>query len=738
MKVNFSTILLFLLFAIFFIACDSEQKHNPQPVVQQKKTIKDDFTGSQKCKECHQKEYNDWMGSDHQLAMQKANSHSVLGDFNDSHFTSKGIKYHFFKKDSAYFVNTEGEDGKYHDYKIKYTFGYYPLQQYIIEFPKGNEQCLLAAWDSKSKKWFDLQPTLEINHDEWMHWTGGSMTWNNMCADCHSTFVEKNYNPGTGQYHTTFTEINVSCEACHGPGKEHIEYYNDRTKNKNSTPPTLYMHKNMLSTEVVDKCARCHSRRSAVRNVFDYNGQFLDYYYPNLILEPTYYSDGQILDEDYVYGSFTQSKMYHYGVSCKDCHDVHTYKLKKQGNKLCLQCHEPKYDTYQHHFHKQNTEASMCVNCHMPGRYYMGNDFRRDHSFRVPRPDQSAKYGTPNACNNCHKDKSAKWASNFINKKYGKKRLDHFSNLLLPGLSGRLDSLKKLINSIKYPAIIRASAVNIFGKQIQSNEDINLLAKMLTDSSAMVRKEAISALSEIKTNLSGEIEKRLGDSIRTVRIAAARYFILNNIKTENKAFTKAKKEYITDLEVNSDFASGQHQLALYYSSQGDRQKAKNAYYKALKIDNYFNMSRMNLALMEYEDGNIKKAEQLYKKVTEQEPDYSYSYYMLGLLYNEIGDDKKSIKFLKKATEKRPPIIGAFYNYALKLQQAKKYEESLGVLSKALKYFPQNERILYLKLLAEINLNKNTNAIKTCKKLISINPQKQDYKDILGKLNSPTQ
>ncbi len=692
------------------------------------------FAGSKECKVCHEKEYKDWMGSDHQLAMQKADSASVLADFNDAYFTGKGVKYHFFKKDSLYFVNTEGHDGKYHDYEVKYTFGFRPLQQYIVPFEKGKYQCLHSAWDDKSSKWFDLQPELKIKHDEWMHWTGGSMTWNNMCADCHSTFVEKNYEESSGAYHTSFVEINVGCEACHGPGAQHIEYYTDRDKYKDILPPKLYMNQNMNSKELVQKCARCHSRRSMVTNYFDYKGHFLDYYYPNLIRYPTYEKDGQILDEDYVVGSFMQSRMYNLeSVSCSNCHDMHTMKLKKEGNNLCLQCHEKKYDNYRHHFHKQDTKASQCINCHMTGKYYMGVDFRRDHSFRVPRPDQTVKYGTPNACNKCHKDKTAQWASDFIIGKYGKKRQKHFSDWLLPALEGNLDSLKSLISQTDFPDIIRASAVNILSDQIYSPNELNIVLKMLEDKSPLVRREAIMTLVNIGKGYEKAIEPRLNDAIRTVRIAAARYFILNNIKIENTGFEKAKNEFLSDLHVNSDFASGQHQLALYYMSQGDRRLAKKAYEKALKIDNYFNLSRMNLALMEYEDGNIQLAEKLYKKVIEQEPEYSYPYFMLGLLYNEKSDNIKSLEYLKNAIEKQPPIPNAFYNYALKLQQAGKYKESLKVLDKALSLFPGNERMLYIRLLGEIKTNNKKKARLTCNELIKINPQNSDYKRILEDL-----
>lgn len=728
---SFSTFLLCFIIANVFVSCDSMLKKDKRLGIETQTVNSARFVGSEKCKDCHQKEYSEWMGSHHQLAMQIADSGSVLGDFNDVHFISKGINYHFYRKGHDFMVNTEGNDGTYQDFKIKYTFGISPLQQYIIEFDKGNEQCLLVAWDAKSLKWFDLQPKLEIHHSEWMHWTGGSMTWNNMCADCHSTYLEKNYNPENSSYNTTFTEINVGCEACHGPSDQHVEYYVNKSKYKDSNPPVLYMHNKMSSKEVVQKCARCHSRRSMVSNGFDYKGHYLDNYYPNLIRYPTYERDGQILDEDYVYGSFMQSKMYHYGISCKDCHDMHTLKLKKDGNNLCLSCHEPEYNSFQHHFHKENSEASQCINCHMTGRIYMGIDFRRDHSFRVPRPDQTMKYGTPNACNKCHKDKSAKWASEFIIEKYGTKRPKHFSDWLLPGLEGNVDSLKNLVKQNDFPELIRATATNVLGERLQTNKDVEFIVEMLNDSSAMVRREAILSLVNLGKGFSKEVENNLSDSIRTVRIAAARYFILNNLITQNLGFEKAKQEFLTDLNVNSDFASGQFQLALYYTSLGNRVGAKNAYKKALKIDNYYNMARMNLALMEYEDSNVKIAEQLYLKVIEQEADYSYPYFMLGLLYNEQNFPDKSLLYLDLSCQKKPFILKAHYNYALKLQQMGNYKKADKILNQVLKRTPNDESVLYIKMLGNIKENKYKEAEQICHVLIKIAPHKPEYKKILN-------
>jgi tetratricopeptide (TPR) repeat protein len=723
----------FLFFILSIISCKNEnyQKITKQDAIYKKSA----FVGTETCKSCHTKEFKEWQNSHHDLAMQIVNFTTILGDFNNVTYKSKGVNYRFFKKENSFYVNTEGEGGKYQDYKIAYTFGVTPLQQYLIEFPDGKYQCLLVAWDVKEQRWYDLQPNLKTHHDEWMHWTGGSMTWNNMCADCHSTNLQKKFNATTEKYNTTFSIINVSCEACHGPSSTHVEYYENEDKYKDIDPPKFYMDTSMTSKELVQKCARCHSRRNQLTASFDYKDDFLDHYNPSLIVDPVYELDGQIKDEDYVYGSFVQSKMYHNGVSCKDCHNVHSLKLKKEGNALCLSCHEPKYDTYSHHFHKQNTEASQCINCHMAGKTYMGNDFRRDHSFRVPRPDQTVTYSTPNACNTCHTDKNAQWASNFIKSKYGEKRPDHFSEFLLAGYHGDNEAFYKVFSKNNNPEIIRATALSQYGNQPLSEDEINRLIAFVNDSSALVRNEVVLTLGKLnQIDLSKIIEPLLLDSVRLVRISAARYFNMkNNSLIENDIYKTTQEEYLNTLKVNVDFASGQHQIALYNQAKGNTEDAVKAYQKAIEIDNYYNSSRMNLALLEYNRGNIQTAEELYLKITKQEPDYSYPYFMLGLLYNENGNSEKSLEYLSLACDKQPVISSAFYNYGLKLQEKALYRKSILVVNKALKTFPFDEGLLYVKLLGEMKTNQNKEAYSTCAKLLKISPNNTNYKMILTSL-----
>jgi tetratricopeptide (TPR) repeat protein len=692
------------------------------------------FVGAASCIECHEDQYNSWEGSHHDLAMKEAGASSVLGNFENSNFTHRGVTSTFFKKGNDFYVNTRGKKEQNEDFKIIYTFGFFPLQQYIVSFPDGAFQCLDVAWDSKDNKWFHLQPDLDLVHNEWIHWSGGGMRWNTACADCHSTNLRKNFDLETDVFNTTFSEINVACEACHGPSSIHVDYYKDSPDKKGYDIPKLDMDTTLASKELVNKCARCHSRRAQFTPYFDYTGNFLDHYEPQLITDGLYEPDGQILDEDYVYASFVQSKMYHQGISCKDCHDVHSLKLKKTGNALCLDCHVQRYDEPEHHFHQKDTEASQCINCHMTGRYYMGNDFRRDHSFRVPRPDQTILYDTPNACNSCHTDKTAKWASDFIVEKYGDKRPEHFSDLLLAGNAGDREALTQLISDKKYPDIARATAVNYYARGLAA-EDIDNIKTYLKDPSPLVRKEAVYALNGTGDYFTDLIKPLLHDSVRLVRIAAARNLYYSGIETmEIDGFEKGHEEYLTYLTTNGDFATGQQNLARYYEASGDIDKTISAYQKAIEMDYFFNAARINLALLLYQKGDVPSAEALYLKVVELEPEFSYSYFMLGLLYHESGNTPKALDYLKTACNKKPPNFKAFYNYALLLQRAGENQTSIQVMDQGLILFPNDEQLLYVKLLGLLNLDQKGEAKAVCEILLKIAPGKEQYRQIMTQLN----
>ena len=394
-----------------------------------------DYVGRQACSECHPQQLKLWTGSHHDLAMQPAAAGAVLGDFDDTTFTYGAVTSTLFRRDGSYFVRTDGPDGALHEYRVAYTCGVFPLQQYLVEFPRGRYQVLGIAWDTRpagegGQRWFHLYPDERVDHRDVLHWTGPHQNWNFMCAECHSTNLRKNYRAAEDRFETAWSEIDVSCEACHGPASRHVEWARKAAKGRRTGDPTLGLvvtlkdasggawafepktpvarrTRPLASRVEVETCGRCHARRAQLWPEYRHGQPLEDTHRVALIEEGPYHADGQILDEVYEYGSFVQTRMYREGVTCSDCHEPHSLRLRFEGSTLCARCHlSSKYDAREHHFHKPGSEGARCVSCHMPERMYMVVDGRRDHSFRVPRPDLSAALGTPNACNDCHKDRS--------------------------------------------------------------------------------------------------------------------------------------------------------------------------------------------------------------------------------------------------------------------------------------------------------------------------------------------
>ena len=663
------------------------------------------YLGSNSCAGCHTEAFQNWQGSHHDQAMQHATAATVKGDFNNSLFEAPGNSALFSKKADGFYARLAGTDGQVSEHKILYTFGTEPLQQYLVAFPDGRLQQLPVAWNTLTNQWFDPQPELLAQPGEWVHWSEGAKNWNSMCADCHSNNVEKNFDIASNSYSTTVTELDVGCESCHGPGRDHVAAVSSADFNATLDKLHISMRVGEDSQAVVDQCGRCHARRQQLTTKFEHgSSQLLDHYLPQLLTPPTYHSDGQILDEVFVYGSFVQSKMYHSGVGCVDCHQPHSVKLKAEGNQLCVGCHSSEqFDTPKHHHHSANltqpldsrqTLGSQCIDCHMPGRLYMGNDYRRDHSFRIPRPDLTVAHGTPNACNDCHTKESADWAAEKVEQWFGPERPAHFSEILSAAASQPNDSVEPLVsllNDLSQPAIARATAASLLAPNISLPVVERALTRASSDTSALLRNTSLRSLNG-SANKVGPLLEGLNDPVRAVRIAAAEGLVdvpenrIPDVLTD--AFSRANKEYLTSMLVNADFSSGRMRMALDQHHRGNLSRAEEEYLAVLKIDNGYNAARMNLAQLYYSQGKLSDTENLYRTVIEREPEASEAHYSLGLLMAEQGDYRQAAVSLKAAatTGNNPR---AWYNLAVLHQQSGKLLEAEKAYLAALQLMPGN-------------------------------------------------
>jgi len=646
------------------------------------------YVGDAACMSCHSQIYDSWQTSDHAMAMAKATATTILGAFDSTRVHLDGVDYFFHHSDSSWYVDLEEIDSTKHQYKIANTFGRRPLQQYLVDFPRGRKQVLRASWDVKNAQWFHQYEGDTIAVNDWLHWTRGAQSWNTMCAECHTTDLRKNYLSEADSFHTTYSSINVSCESCHGPGKKHIKLAKQGDISYPATEPRLASQKNQLSV-----CAACHSRRIRLTNRINPNVSFENQFILQTLNNQFYFRDGQIKAEDYVYGSFLQSKMYANGVKCTDCHNPHTLKLKYSGNNLCLQCHEKKYDTQSHSFHDPQGEAGQCINCHMTGKEYMGHDFRRDHSFRIPRPDQSLSTDIPNACNTCHQDKSAEWAARQVKEWYGEHKGLQFSDYLIQAANPSIsDSVSRAIQAFilneKFPAIARATALEYLPSP-RTDDELELINKAFIDSSALVRLQVLNKFFGYPVNARIEVAKKgLKDSVRSVRIQAAR--LLVDIEPSmlpdqyQTLLTRARAELDTMLEVNADFSTGQLQYGDFYMRQGKLVNAIRYYRSAIHMDSLMIPAYTNLATAYNMQSHNDSSLIVLNELLQANPGYGRGYYLRGLLRNEMNDQAGAVKDLKRSIELYSTNFRGFYNLANLLYQMGKLEEAKLYIQRGLR------------------------------------------------------
>ena len=693
------------------------------------------FIGSEACAGCHQAEAQLWRESHHQHAMEHATETSVLGDFNDASFDYYGVRSRFFRKDGKFLVETDGPDGKLATFEVKYTFGVYPLQQYLIDFPDGRVQALSIAWDSRPKEqagqhWFHLYPNEGIKHDDILHWTKLNQNWNFMCAECHSTGLHKNYDAANDRYATTFTEINVGCEACHGAGSNHVgwakgwqrwslfskpddpsmglaERFSERhdatwihddpmgTARRSSSPRSLRAE--------VETCGLCHARR----------GEFAENWVPGQWLSDThtvspldrrlYHADGQMLDEVYNYGSFKQSKMFAAGVTCSDCHDPHSAKLRAPGDGVCLQCHSSdKYAAVAHHQHAEVNPPPSCVSCHMPTVTYMVVDPRHDHSLRIPRPDLSARLGTPNACNNCHTDKSADWAASAIERWYGPNRegFQNYAEAFHAARSDKLDAGKLLAivaGDKNAPAIARATALTELAPWV-SPSNISLARTGLSDPDPMVRIGALDMLENVPAAQIWPLAAPLlSDPSRGVRIRAAALLAIvpatSQPPADRERFERAAAEFTAAQRLNADRPESRSALGSFFAKRGRASDAEAEYKAALRLSSQYAPAAVNLGDLYRSLGRETDGENVLRVALAVSPQDAGLHYTLGLALVRLKRTEEALAEFGRAAELDPHQPRYAYVYAVALQSAARGGEAMTVLEESLAQHPQDRDTL---------------------------------------------
>jgi predicted CXXCH cytochrome family protein len=734
-----------------------------------------EYVGGKTCAECHATEVEAWRGSDHDLAMQVADEKSVLGDFAGAKFMYAGTTSTFFRRDGKFYVSTDGPGGKTGDYEIRYTFGVHPLQQYLIELPGGRMQAFGIAWDARPKaqggqRWFHLYPDQKLKAGDPLHWTGNSQTWNFQCAECHSTNLRKGYDAGSDTFHTTWSELDVSCEACHGPGSNHVAWARkaadakgydaskglvvalDERRGVTWTPvaETGNAQRSAPRSQAreVDTCGRCHARAARLSDDEPHGHPPLDTHRLALIDPGLYWDDGQMRDEVYNWGPFVQSKMFAKGVTCSDCHDPHSLKIRSEGNTVCAQCHRTeKYDVEAHTHHAAGSAGAACVACHMPTTTYMLIDPRHDHSMRIPRPDLSAKFGMPNACNNCHANKTAQWAATAVAQWAGKTPVGYqrFAEAFAAGSSGALEArrgLLAILDDRDQPPIVRASALARLERWLTAGT-LPVVTNALNDADPGVRLAAVEVLSNAPVETRQQyLPRMMQDPVRAVRIEAAHALAgpaeSGLRESDRQAFDRAIGEFIAAQTYGSDQPEGRTSLANLYALRGDAESAIAQYRKAIDLDPTFIQAYANLADLYRARGAETESEAALRSGLARNPKAAALHYALGLSLARQKRTSEAMKALAEAVQLDPANARYAYVYGVALNDSGRRKEALQTLDAARRRSPYDRDVLSALAHYTAAAGDRETALRYVKQLQELDPENRDYARLAAQIQGPAQ
>ncbi|MCF7668236.1 MAG: tetratricopeptide repeat protein [Verrucomicrobia bacterium] len=699
--------------------------------------IFNDYAGSESCEDCHEQEFELWLNSHHALAERELNPETDRAAFVPTRTFSHGSQTSTaLKTNGQYAVITLGLDGKQVYYPER-TIGVSPLIQYLIKAPGNRYQVTEIAYHPGSNEWFDVYGEEDRQPGEWGHWSGRGMNWNSMCGTCHNTRFRKNYDFASDSYATSKAEMGVGCEACHGHGKEHVQWQNAHT---NSTPqvqaqdPTL---KRMNKKQYLHTCGACHSRRIELTGDFEPGDDYWDHFTPMIPDDTdTYYADGQVRDEDFEFASFIGSRMYSLGVRCNDCHDVHSGKLRLQGNALCLKCHQTTINPAEHGKHPMDKEGSQCVDCHMPITVYMARHPRRDHGLTIPDPTLTRDFGIPNACTRCHEDESVQWSIDYVEKWYGDKMQRHTqqrARWLANAKIGKEDATGSVIQMLHTERIPlwRASAAAMLKQWAYKTNVMQNLFESLNDPSPMVRSMAARSLepwaqdSRISQRLSGMLD----DPSRSVRIETT-WALRRGLNTNSAAGF----QLLSYLEQNLDQPTGALQTGVLFLDRGLPRKALDFLKKAVAWEQNAPMLHQALAVNLSQLGQTDKAVQHLSKACELEPDNPNFQFQLGIALAEVGEMNQAISTLTKAVKTDPNFARAWYNLGLAYNSINQPQMALDCLNRGEQMNPESPDIPYARATILRDMGRYKDAREAARRVLEIAPGHRQANALLQNLN----
>ncbi len=634
------------------------------------------------CARCHKEQFDDWLDSQH------AHANRLIQPASDFPAFKRGAKVKIgehetrpYRDGDELFFRVREPDGSESLHRAEAVIGVAPLLQYLVTAPGGRLQTIDTGLDVQKNEFFNVFGEERFAH-EWGYWRNRAMTWNLQCASCHMTALKRNYDVATDSYQTTWRAMGISCSQCHGQMPRH----------RASPSAPLVASEKLSVSQRLDNCASCHSRREELATGFAPGDNYLDYFRPVLVdTADHYYADGQVRDEDFEYGSFLMSRMHHKDVTCLDCHQPHSGKLRlpAENNAMCFLCHggtgtrgaTPIPDSAAHSHHAAGSTGDRCIECHMPVTHYMQRDPRRDHGFTIPDPVLSRELGIPNACNRCHADKSTDWAVEWTERWYGEKlnrRSRERARVVAWARAQDPTVVPKLLEMARTEEIAawRASLVGLLGFAAAQPGVAAFLDKSASHPDPLVRAAAARASATIPEG--GPIAKELqNDSVRLVRLDAA-WTTLVRGGTISPELQAELQNYIEATWEQPQGAARAAQLALIENRPAD---AESWMRKAAAWDGS-TASQLMLAQTLHAIGKSTEAVQVLREAIRLDDRNADAHYILALLLGESGKQEEVVDLLRKTVELEPGFDRAWYNLGLALASAGDFPGSIEALSRA--------------------------------------------------------
>jgi len=683
------------------------------------------------CKPCHLTQFEDWKSSQHAHANRLVSPLLDGPAFNPTRSFKEGLlATEVSETRNRLIVRQTGPEEGVSFHRAVAVIGVEPLVQYLTPFPRGRLQVVNPAYDPKKRDWFDIYKGEPRQAHEWGFWKNQGMNWNSQCAYCHTTGFEKNYDSATDSYASTWKAMGLSCAQCHGPLDGHAA--------NPKAPVRLTPRQTMAS------CASCHSRREELTGKFHPGESFDDHFRLTLPdLGNVYHADGQVWDEDFEYASFLLSKMGHAGITCLDCHNPHSGKLKLpvENNALCLSCHSPPGqrgavpipDAVAHSHHKPGSAGNRCVDCHMPQTTYMARDPRRDHGFTIPDPQLTKELGLPNSCNRCHADQSTDWALHWTQEWYGNK-MERPSRgrarLIGRARTGDPTVTRPLIALYKTEpnAAWRASLVSMLDGRERDPAVQDFLAEAASDPSPLVRSAAVRNLERTKPEI---LRKATSDPSRNVRLGASWQLLMNR-----QPIPPARRSEIEDYVSNSsDQAAGAFYHARLAAMENRLPEMERWVGIAAARDPSSGMFQQAGQLL-YQADQLPKAKTYFDKALAADPNNADTLYPLALLEAELGNAKRSLELLRKTVSLSPDFGRAWYNLGLAEASYGDLNASAAALEKAVALSPENPDPAYALATIYLRMKNPAKALESAKRALSLSPGHPEALKLLRQLNPP--